>query len=304
MRRHHATAANDAANRRGFSLIELLVVIVILGILAALILPAIAGARRNAQVAEVANEIRQLEAGITKFKSTFNVDPPSSLFIPPAGNANNWSAIDRAKVRGLWPQFNFATNGGAPAHFHNKHLNGAECLVFFLGGVSPNAHSSGTSWANVGFSKNPQEPWSTVGTNRDVSFFEFNAARFSDVDGDGLPELLDPLPGQTTPYLFLSSQGKAYLKQNKQGLDDFDVHASSTGQSPEDLQFTYFTTQSPFRAHRADGFQIISPGFDTLYGTGGSFTDANQLETAASSTVTRTAEFDNITNFSGSQLKP
>ncbi|MGV2336493.1 MAG UNVERIFIED_CONTAM: type II secretion system GspH family protein [Planctomycetaceae bacterium] len=69
-------------NRSGFSLVELLIVIVILGILVALILPAIVAARRNAQVAEVANEIRQLETAVTKFKSTFNVDPPAASISP------------------------------------------------------------------------------------------------------------------------------------------------------------------------------------------------------------------------------
>jgi general secretion pathway protein G len=291
---------HSIAHRSGFSLVELLVVIVILGILAALILPAIVGARRSAQVAEVANEIRQLETAVTKFKSTFNVDPPSSLYIPDLSSNQSWSAVDRAKVRGLWPQFNFTNNGGAPAHYHGKHLNGAECLVFFLGGVSPTAYSSSSTYTPVGFSKNPQTPFSTSGTNRETPPFEFPVGRFTDLDNDGIPELLDPLPSQKTPYLFLSSQGRAYTKVNNPVPDDYDVHPSSNGQSSEDLMFAYFTVQTPYKAHRPDGYQIISPGFDGLYGAGGSYTDANQLE----KTNIRTAEFDNITNFSGGLLKP
>jgi general secretion pathway protein G len=285
--------------RSGFSLVELLVVIVILGILAALILPAIVGARRSAQVAEVANEIRQLETAVTKFKATFNVDPPSSLYIPDLTSSQSWSAVDRAKVRGLWPQFNFTNNGGAPAHYSGKHLNGAECLVFFLGGVSPTAHSSSTPYTPVGFSKNPQTPWSASGTNRETPPFEFPVGRFTDLDNDGLPELLDPLPSQQTPYLFLSSQGRAYTKVNRPLADDYDVHPSSNGQSSEDLQAAYFSVETPYKAHRPDGYQIISPGFDGLYGIGGSYTDASQLEK-----TNRSPEFDNITNFSGGQLKP
>jgi general secretion pathway protein G len=282
--------------------VELLVVIVILGILAALILPAIVGARRSAQVAEVANEIRQLETAVTKFKATFNVDPPSSLYIPDLTKNESWSAVDRAKIRALWPQFNFANNGGAPNHYFGQHLNGAECLVFFLGGVSPSKYSAG--YAPVGFSKNPAEPWSVTGTNREPAFFEFNAARFSNLDAattpeDHLPEYLDPLPAQSTPYLFLSSQGRAYTKVNRPLADDYDVHPSTNGQSSEDLQAAYFSVETPYKAHRPDGYQIISPGFDGLYGIGGSYTDASQLEK-----TDRSPEFDNITNFSGGQLKP
>jgi prepilin-type N-terminal cleavage/methylation domain-containing protein len=85
------------SSRRGFSLIELLVAIVIIAILMALILPAIAGARSRAQVAQVTSDITQLDSAIAKFKSVYNVEPPSSLYIPAIGAA--WPAADRSKVR-------------------------------------------------------------------------------------------------------------------------------------------------------------------------------------------------------------
>ncbi len=297
MKRTH-TRHPSAANRAGFSLVELLVVIVIIAILMALLVPAVQSVRLRARLASVSAEISQLDQAITKFKNTFNVEPPSSVYIPVAGGT--WDAGDRSRIRSIWPQFDFATNGG----FGNTtefHLSGAECLVFFLGGVQTGGM---TAPAVIGFSKDPRNPWSGAGSNREGPFFEFDSGRFVDVDGDGILEYVDPLPDQRTPYLYLGTQGRSYNKVNGGGAtladqDDFDVHGGPV--NAQDMSFIYAKTVNPNPSppptdlpgepHRPNGYQIISPGVDGLYGTGGVYTDGSEL------TGTRSVEADNLTNF-------
>jgi prepilin-type N-terminal cleavage/methylation domain-containing protein len=292
MKRHESqTAVNHS--RSGFSLIELLVVIVIIGILMSLILPALSGVRNEARMKQVSAEISQLDNAIAKFKSVYNVEPPSSLYVPVVGDP--WAAADRSKVRAIWPQFDFATNGGLGAG--DFHLSGAECLVFFLGGVPTTTSPP----ALLGFSKNPQRPWAPDGANREGPFFEFDNARLVDVDADSVLEYVDSLPDQNTPYAYFSSQGRTYTKSNAAGTllsqqDDFDIHGGNT--NTEDFSSIYLKTASPAVPHRSSGYQIISPGWDGLYGLGGVFTDGSEL------TGARSAEADNITNFTGGALKP
>jgi len=286
------------ATRGGFTLLELLIAISIVAVLMALILPALSGARTRARIAQVSNEISQLDTAITKFKSIYNVEPPSSLYVPPIGGT--WSAADRSKVRSIWPQFDFATNGGLGNG--DFHLNGAECLVFFLGGVQM---GSSTPPVVIGFSKNPRFPWSPDGGNREGPFFEFDNGRFVDIDNDQVLEYLDSLPGQTTPYIYFSSQGRSYTKVNAAGSglreqDDFDVHGGN--QNPLDFSAIYLKSLVPAQPHRPDGYQIISPGLDGQYGVGGVYTDGSEL--VDNGTEQRAREADNITNFSGGQLKP
>ena len=110
------TRTQTANNRRhGFTLIEIMVVIVILAILIGLLMPALSGARTRVRQAQVRAEISQLENGIGNFKNRFGIEPPSliTLYEDPTRN-NGWAsnspstaAIESlALLRQLWPNFN------------------------------------------------------------------------------------------------------------------------------------------------------------------------------------------------------
>jgi prepilin-type N-terminal cleavage/methylation domain-containing protein len=71
---------------RGFTLVELLAVIVVLGILMALLLPAINAALRTGREAAVLAEINQLAQALESFKSKYGDYPPSRFLCVENGN--------------------------------------------------------------------------------------------------------------------------------------------------------------------------------------------------------------------------
>jgi prepilin-type N-terminal cleavage/methylation domain-containing protein len=66
------------ARPTGFTLVELLVVIAIIGVLVALLLPAVQTAREASRRSSCANNLRQLSLAMLNYESTFKTLPPGS----------------------------------------------------------------------------------------------------------------------------------------------------------------------------------------------------------------------------------
>ena len=267
----------------GFTLIELLMVMTIIGILIALILPAVANVISRVHFAEAKTEISGLETALSKFKSDHNVYPPSNIVLSEVGG--NWTADAKSKIREMFgTSFNFNKNrdlNNDGVISGNLDLNGAECLVFFLGGMMKPRATPTDPIGHIGFSNNPTDPFLVTGLSREARFFEFKNDRFTDLDNDGMPEYKDPLPDQLAPYWYVeaSSYRTASLPPaDPQHTRDF-LGSTLTTTYTDGTQF-----------HNKNSFQIISPGSDALYGLGGVY----KPDDASALTID---EQDNLTNF-------
>ncbi|MCA9153715.1 MAG: DUF1559 domain-containing protein [Planctomycetales bacterium] len=77
-RRPIAERTAISQRKAGFTLVELLVVIAIIGVLVAMLLPAVQAAREAARRTECSNNLRQLSLAVLNYEDTFKALPPGS----------------------------------------------------------------------------------------------------------------------------------------------------------------------------------------------------------------------------------
>ncbi len=317
-----------APARRAFTLIELLLVLAVIGILAGLLLGGVFNVFGTARITQVSAEISSLDQAIAEFKLRFGMEPPSFVILYENGPA--WptdrtmypnEVRSRALIQRLWPDYDFTTPHNINGDGDTTDvitLQSTEALVFFLGG---NSVLDSANPQPLGFSTNPTNPFAGGG-QRVGPFFAFNTDRFVDVDGDGCPEYLDPIPGQTLPYLYFSGyDGAGYRPFGMNGTaGDADDEMLSSDGTPL-MQSVYMVNDQDWlmdtnrpRANAGEyinpkSYQIISPGMDFRFGVGGTYLRGKGLAIKAGGSMdnfrsreARRPEFDNITNFSGGML--
>lgn len=275
-------------SRQAFTLVELLVVITIIGILVALLVPAVTGVMGNARDAQMGIEVANLAQALEAYKLENMAYPPD---FAPTTELQDKNQIDAHLARKF--RYRVKAQDVVPM----TGLDPAEALVFWLSGLS----------GDQKFPLLKRQPYA-VGTGPvkgDKPFFEFDQARLDDRDGDGWPEYYPE--NSEMPYVYLSSQN--YGEKQADGTYFAFSHPVLNGATgvrayAAELSDSVVNNIRPtVRFAEQDKYQIICAGRDSQFGAGMGLKEY-QAASYPDGIGYSEADEDNLTNFSeGSTLQ-
>ena len=239
--------------RAGFTFVELLIVIAIIGLLAALLLAGISRVNSLARTATASADISQLEAACQKFKTDYGFNPPSGFTIPVRVTDPGFVTLKTMFSR--WTGNPDMAGNITPALANaGTTLDNNQSMVYFLGG--PNQ----TGWATDA----PYAPSATA-TAIKPPLFDFKQDRLDGALG-GPRRYLDPFKNNFapngTPYAYFGSGvGGRYTL----GTSSITTGAGTFTVDPFVEQVSG-TTVSKFV--NQGGVQIVSAGEDGKFGPG------------------------------------
>lgn len=262
-----------APRRRGFTLVEMLVVMAIIAVLAAILLPAINAARRAARNNRIAQELNQLAQAVEAYKQKYGDYPPDFADV---------NAVARHMRKAFPRHTEGSTNTGmtrpdgtdakvGASWADVSKLDRSEALVFWLGMVKKDARLP------------------LNGSGKLDPMFPFKEDRLRDRDSDGWYEYY-PQDGKDAPYVyFVARDGTSPAD----GILDYDNNNFTF--SGTLILYPYKTNTGPSGATQwanKTTFQIISAGIDGDFGT------ANVDKVFPVGTNYSRGDMDNISNFS------
>lgn len=274
-----------SSSPRGFTLVEMLVVLGIIGVLVALLTPAIMRVITQARNAAIAVEVNQLATAIESYKQDKGDYPPSFRDV-------------RALIRHLqrcYPKMAkdefdalIDSSSGTPVIRQRWKFDEGEALVFWL------AMTRSDPRYPLGLSTNtPPNPTFK-------KYFEFDETRLEDADIDNVPAYKAKYC-KDTHYLYIDS--RSFDEPNVDELLVADTNDAARFAYPgafanpnTDNWVRPYANDTGTKGMNATSFQIICAGQDGLFGEDGDRSVGNKK--FPSGDEYKEEDRDNITNFS------
>jgi prepilin-type N-terminal cleavage/methylation domain-containing protein len=228
---------------RGFTLVELLAVIMIIAMLAALITPAVMRALASARNAAIKAEIDMLHMAIMNYKNEYGSFPPAWVL-----NITGADPASRHLLR-LFPRI----GGTANAAFQATNLPFLNTGTTPLSGANPINPANALPMWLYGYTDDPSQPVFVSSTTPRKKLFDFDTSRLANIGSGTVSYHISGKPA--SPYVYINSANYGTVLVPTPFVIGSGTYRAQTQALGSATAF-----------FNPDTFQILCAGRDEVYG--------------------------------------